>query len=159
MRPPAIAVIVTSMPIHQGASMPVHNHQPMTSTINDLPGRATVTLDQENRHMVRRHGSPSSLTDWQAPVKVQLAALGASVMFVYAYVDVLARQRLSGWRGLVVAAMLILAAIEFATADNYLRLAAETVLGSAFSFVVVRLVRRRRASKRRADGAAGRASS
>lgn len=104
--------------------MPVHNRQPMTSTIKDLPGR-------------------------------KLAALWASVMFVYAYVDVLARQRLSGRRGLVVAAMLILAAIEFATADNYLGLAAETVLGSAFFFVVVRLVRRRRASKRRADGAVG----
>ncbi len=139
--------------------MPVHNHQPMTSTMNDLPGRASVTVDREHRHIVRRHDSASPRVDWQAPVKVKLAGLWASVMFVYAYVDVLARQRLSGWRGLVVAAMLILAAIEFATADNYLRLTAETILGSAFFFVVVRLVRRRRASKRRADGAAGGASS
>lgn len=158
MCPLAIAVIVTSMPIDQRAIMPVHNRQPMTPMINDLPGRASVKLDHKRRHMVRRYDKPSSLMEWQAPVKVKLAALWACVMFVYAYVDVLARQRLSGWRGLVLAAMLILAAIEFATADNYLGLAAETVLGSAFFFVVVRLVRRRRASKGRTAGAAGRAS-
>jgi hypothetical protein len=39
--------------------------------------------------VVRRHNSPSPLTDWEAPVKVKLAALWASTMFVYAYVDIL----------------------------------------------------------------------
>jgi hypothetical protein len=36
-----------------------------------------------------RHDSASPLTNWEAPVKVKLAALWASTMFVYAYVDIL----------------------------------------------------------------------